>query len=92
MLLNTSHVELHTVSFIPGLSIYEITRKDMALSAISMNSALADKEFVLSLHHKLLTFCSFHRIEQNICLVGTSINKGCAVYYYSVTHGLRINR
>ena len=38
-----------------------------------------------------LTFCSFHRIEQNICLVGTSINKGCAVYYYSVTHGLRIN-
>ena len=25
----------------------------MALSAISMNSALADKEFVLSLHHKL---------------------------------------
>ena len=29
------------------------TRKDMALSAISMNSALADKEFVLSLHHKL---------------------------------------
>ena len=31
----------------------DITRKDMALSAISMNSALADKEFVLSLHHKL---------------------------------------
>ena len=29
------------------------TRKDMALIAISMNSALADKEFVLSLHHKL---------------------------------------
>ena len=29
------------------------TRKDVALSAISMNSALADKEFVLSLHHKL---------------------------------------
>ena len=25
----------------------------MALSAISMNSVLADKEFVLSLHHKL---------------------------------------
>ena len=25
----------------------------MALSAILMNSALADKEFVLSLHHKL---------------------------------------
>ena len=25
----------------------------MTLSAISMNSALADKEFVLSLHHKL---------------------------------------
>ena len=32
---------------------YTYTRKDMALSAISMNSALADKEFVLSLHHKL---------------------------------------
>ena len=31
----------------------DITRKDMALNAISMNSALADKEFVLSLHHKL---------------------------------------
>ena len=30
-----------------------LTRKDMALSAISMNSALAEKEFVLSLHHKL---------------------------------------
>ena len=40
----------------------------------------------------VLTFCSFHRIEQNICLVGTSINKGSAVYYYSVTHGLRIIR
>ena len=40
-----------------------------------------------------LTFCSFHRIEQNICLVGTSFNKGCAVYYYSVVmHGLRIIR
>ena len=40
-----------------------------------------------------LTFCSFHRIEQNICLVGTSINKGCAVYYFSVVmHGLRIIR
>ena len=39
------------------------------------------------------TFCSFHRIEQNICLAGTSINKGCAVYYYSVVmHGLRIIR
>ena len=34
-------------------NIVLITRKDMALSAISMNSALADKEFVLSLHHKL---------------------------------------
>ena len=33
--------------------IITVTRKDMALSAISMNSALADKEFVLSLHHKL---------------------------------------
>ena len=30
-----------------------LTRKDMALSAISICSALADKEFVLSLHHKL---------------------------------------
>ena len=37
-----------------------------------------------------LTFCSFHRIEQNICLVGTSINEGCAVYYYSVMLRLRI--
>ena len=35
------------------ISYVFITRKDMALSAISMNSALADKEFVLSLHHKL---------------------------------------
>ena len=34
-------------------SVTPYTRKDMALSAISMNSALADKEFVLSLHHKL---------------------------------------
>ena len=39
-----------------------------------------------------LTFCSFHLIEQNICLVGTSINKDCTVYYFSVTHGLRISR
>ena len=40
-----------------------------------------------------LIFCSFHRMEQNICLFGTSINKGCAVYYYSVVmHGLRIIR
>ena len=36
-----------------AISKWNITRKDMALSAISMNSALADKEFVLSLHHKL---------------------------------------
>ena len=35
------------------LQAFTSTRKDMALSAISMNSALADKEFVLSLHHKL---------------------------------------
>ena len=28
----------------------------MTLSAISMNSALADKEFVLSLHHKLMMY------------------------------------
>ena len=35
------------------LPYQSITRKDMALSAISMNSALADEEFVLSLHHKL---------------------------------------
>ena len=34
-------------------TILRLTRKDMTLSAISMNSALADKEFVLSLHHKL---------------------------------------
>ena len=34
-------------------TILWMTRKDMALSAISMNSALADKEFVLSLHYKL---------------------------------------
>ena len=34
--------------------------------------------FVFSLEIKnRLTFCSFHRIEQNICVVGTSINKGC---------------
>ena len=39
-----------------------------------------------------LTFCSFHRIEQNICLVGTSINRGCAVYYYSVVmHQVFVN-
>ena len=49
--------------------------------------------FVISCLLWVLTFCSFHRIEQNICLVGTSINKGCAVYYYSVVmHGLRIIR
>ena len=35
------------------LKTYFVTRKDMALSAKSMNSALVDKEFVLSLHHKL---------------------------------------
>ena len=29
------------------------TRKDMVFSAISMNSALADKDIALSLHHKL---------------------------------------
>ena len=35
------------------LKFMYVTRKDMALSSISINSALADKEFVLSLHHKL---------------------------------------
>ena len=39
----------------------------------------------------LLTSCSFHRIEQNICLVGTSINKGCAVYYYSAENQVFVN-
>ena len=36
----------------------------MALSAISMNSALADKEFVLPLHHKLhvSTYVSTNRM------------------------------
>ena len=33
------------------LAVCYLTRKDMALSAISMNSALADKEFVLSLQN-----------------------------------------
>ena len=52
--------------------IGEETRKDMALSAISMNSALADKEFVLSLHHKLhLSTCinkpnGVHKHNQSI--------------------------
>ena len=32
--------------------------------------------FFLEIKNRL-TFCSFHRKEQNICLVGTSINKGC---------------
>ena len=36
-----------------ALHVVKKTRKDMSLSAISINSALADKEFVLSLHHKL---------------------------------------
>ena len=39
--------------FADDILTLDMTRKDMALSAISMNSALADKEFVLSLHHKL---------------------------------------
>ena len=39
--------------FSPFLYIFMLTRKDMALSVISMNLALADREFVLSLHHKL---------------------------------------
>ena len=48
----------------------------MALSAISMNSALADKEFVLSLHHKL------H--------VSTCINKPNDVHKHnqSITHSV----
>ena len=39
----------------------------MALSAISMNSALADKQFVLSLHHKL-------HVSTCICTQTQSIN------------------
>ena len=48
----------------------------MALSAISMNSALADKQFVLSLHHKL------H--------VSTCINKPNDVHKYnqSIIHSI----
>ena len=38
---------------IDAMYVIVLTKKDMALSAVSMNSALADKEFVLSLHHKL---------------------------------------
>ena len=36
-----------------GYTCNETRRKDMPLSAISMNSAIAYKEFVLSLYHKL---------------------------------------
>ena len=56
----------------------KVTRKDMALSAISMNSALADKEFVLSLHHKLhVSTCinkpnDIHKHNQSI--IHSSIN------------------
>ena len=53
---NASHYSMDYVFDTKTLEFYEEileTRKDMALSAISMNSALADKEFVLSLHHKL---------------------------------------
>ena len=49
----TKHTDI-LKSFITSSFTFDIkTKKDMALSAISMNSALADKEFVLSLHHKL---------------------------------------
>ena len=60
-----------------------MTRKDMALSAISMNSALADKEFVLSLHHKLhVSTCinkpnDVHKHNQSIIL---SINQSFYIH------------
>ena len=42
----------------------DLTRKDLALSAISMNSALADKEFFFSLHVPTKSdshvTCTFH--------------------------------
>ena len=47
--------------------------------------------FLLNIKNRL-NILLVHRIEQNICLVGTSINKGRLVNYYSVTHELRINR
>ena len=68
-----------------------VTREEGAVS-----NQLISLEGIAPCNHEeadSLTFCSFHRIEQNICLVGTSINKGCAVYYYSVVmHRLRIIR
>ena len=42
------------------------------------------------IYHQYIHVYSARFIE---CLVGPSINKGCAVYYYSVVmHGLRISR
>ena len=65
----------------------------MNFHPIFVNNYTFDCGSITYLNRKYLTFCSFHRIEQNICLVGTSINKGCAVYYYSVVmHGLRLIR
>ena len=53
----TSLIGNHSVTLLVFLLSFfsksGVTRKDVALSAISMNSALADKEFVLSIHHKL---------------------------------------
>ena len=63
----------------------------MALSAISMNSAFADKEFVLSLHHKLhVSTCinkpnDVHKHNQSII---HSINQSIILSY----QGLRLSK
>ena len=52
----------------------KLTRKDMALSAISMNSALADKEFVLSLRHKLHVSTCINKPNDVVTTQTQSIN------------------
>ena len=54
----------------------------MALSAISMNSALADKEFVLSLHHKLHVITCINK-PNDVHLYTNTINQ---LFAQSINH------
>ena len=56
----------------------------MALSAISMNSALADKEFVISLHHKLhVHVLKWVNVSTNRMMYTNTINQ---LFTQSVNH------
>ena len=75
MLLNNSHIELHTVCFMHGLSIYEI-KKDMSPCSIFHNLIL-----------KFSTFDQFFLTIERITnhLLFQTVTRYCMIYFGNFT-------